>query len=367
MATDDWYELYSERLGSFDLKMPEGLTEQQTMGHKIGCDGQKLLAAIYAADAPALLRWIPAVQTLRRVWLQQFLQSDEHGLKWRDNGDFPPNSELIVSPHDEQARMSRHGNHKWTGYAVVVTETCDRSLPHIVTHVDVVQATTPDKSLTTGIQAELAANDLLPSEHYVDGGFMSAHALLNSSQKHGVDLIGPAQPDSTAQHRAAAGLDAGSFKIDWTAKTATCPQGQISTSWSQSKVSPDEVQISFPKHVCGPCPVKDVCTRSPGRTLKIYVQPLHEVLTNARKRMTTPAFWEDYATRAGIEGTLSQMTHSFGQRRSRYIGLAKTRLQFIATAAARSLSSIFTWFVSHPDEQPLRRISRFARLRLASL
>ncbi len=337
------------------------------MAVQIGHDGQQLLEAIYASNAPALLRWIPAVQTLRRVWIQQFIQTDEQGLKWRDSDDLPPNSKLIVSPHDEEARLSRHGEKRWTGYSVVVTETCDSGLPKIVTHVDVVHATTPDKSLTSAIQTALADKELLPDTHYVDGGFVSADTLQNSSQEHGVDLFGPAQRDSTQQHRAQAGFDAGSFKIDWTTKTATCPQEQISSTWSQSTITPNAVQITFPKRVCAPCPVKEMCTRSPGRALKIYAQPFYDALTEARKRMTTPEFWKSYAIRAGIEGTLSHMVHSFGQRRSRYIGLTKTRLQFVATAVARSLSSIASWFDSQLNEPPPCRKSRFARLRLASL
>lgn len=38
----------------------------------IGTDGDRLLSAIYAEDAPYWLREVPAVETLRRVWLQQY-------------------------------------------------------------------------------------------------------------------------------------------------------------------------------------------------------------------------------------------------------------------------------------------------------
>src|SRR5204862_5919227 len=39
----------------------------------IGTDGYALLGAVYASDAPAWLRALPAVETLRRVWVQNYL------------------------------------------------------------------------------------------------------------------------------------------------------------------------------------------------------------------------------------------------------------------------------------------------------
>jgi len=59
-----------------------------------------------------------------------------------------------------------------------------------------------------------------------------------------------------------------------------------------------------------------------------------EELQAARKRERTPEFRAVHALRAGVEATLSQGVRSFGLRRARYVGLAKTRLQHIAIAAA---------------------------------
>jgi transposase len=55
-----------------------------------------------------------------------------------------------------------------------------------------------------------------------------------------------------------------------------------------------------------------------------------------------------YAKRAGIEGTLSQGVRVFGLRHCRYIGLAKTPLQQVATAAAITLDRRAAWFVDRP-------------------
>jgi transposase len=67
-----------------------------------------------------------------------------------------------------------------------------------------------------------------------------------------------------------------------------------------------------------------------------------------------------YAPRAGIEGTLSQGVRGFGLRRCRYMGLAKARLQHVATAAAINVYRISDGFGGAP--RAATWTSRFARL-----
>jgi len=67
-----------------------------------------------------------------------------------------------------------------------------------------------------------------------------------------------------------------------------------------------------------------------------------------------------YAQRQGIEGTISQGVRSFGLRRARYRGLAKTGLQSVATAAAMNLNRLAAWFAERPLAST--RVSRFAAM-----
>ena len=64
--------------------------------------------------------------------------------------------------------------------------------------------------------------------------------------------------------------------------------------------------------------------------------------------------------RAGVEGTLSQGVRGFGLRRCRYIGLAKARLQHVATAAAINVYRISDWLGG--VRRAVTRTSQFARL-----
>ena len=79
-----------------------------------------------------------------------------------------------------------------------------------------------------------------------------------------------------------------------------------------------------------------------------------------RAELATDEGWAAYSARAGVEGTLSQGVRAMGLRRSRYRGLAKTRLGHVATAAAISADRAAAWVRGErPGET---RTSRFAAL-----
>ena len=120
------------------------------------------------------------------------------------------------------------------------------------------------------------------------------------------------------------------------------------------------VTIRFAPAVCRPCPVRSCCTRSAkrGRLLSVDPQPEYEALQAARQRQTTEAFQTQYAARAGIEGTLSQAVRRAGLRRARYLGLAKTHLQHLATAAALNLLRVAAWLADTPLAQTRRSAFR---------
>ena len=80
----------------------------------------------------------------------------------------------------------------------------------------------------------------------------------------------------------------------------------------------------------------------------------------ARARERTDEYRRLYAQRQGIEGTMSQGVRVFGLRQARYCGLAKTKLQHVATAAAINLDRLAAWFAKRPLAPT--RTSRFAAL-----
>src|SRR2546421_8676904 len=95
-----WIERYEHRIE--DYRLPNGKQAREAYAVVIGHDGANVLSAVYADTAPAWLREIPAVQTLRRVWVQNFYWG-EGELRWRDLCNAPSAGAWINSPYDPQA------------------------------------------------------------------------------------------------------------------------------------------------------------------------------------------------------------------------------------------------------------------------
>ena len=80
------------------------------------------------------------------------------------------------------------------------------------------------------IHDQLDAKGLLPGEHLMDAGYISAELLLTAPSQRGVRVIGPVRP-MTCRTVQATGYDKASFRIDWDARRAICPAGAHSRYW----------------------------------------------------------------------------------------------------------------------------------------
>ena len=315
--------------------------------------------------APIWLREIPAVQILRRIWVQNYRVEDEHA-RWREAEDIPPATLFINSPYDPEAHLGKKRSTLWTGYKVHLTETCEQTLPHLITHVATTPAPKTDEAMTEGIQEELSQAGLSPGEHFVDAGYVSARVLVNSQARFGIEVVHPVSVDTQWQAHCPSGIDASQFTLDWEHRQATCPQGKTSSSWTQlsRKHHPNLVKIQFSTTDCGPCPRRNDCVHSTSkylrRTLTVRPQAQHTALQAARQQQRTETFQQRYALRAGIEATISQGVRAFDLRRSRYLGMPKTHLQHLGIAAAINLVRLVAWLDG--DLLAPTRVSAFERL-----
>ena len=73
----------------------------------------------------------------------------------------------------------------------------------------------------------------------------------------------------------------------------------------------------------------------------------YEALQAARQRQATEEFRRQYASRAGIESTHAQGIRRCGLRQARYVGLAKTHFQHLATGCGPELCA--AWGVVDGD------------------
>jgi transposase len=97
-----------------DFRLPKEANQRLALAEQIGVDGRALLEAVYASVDVPWLRDLPAIQTLRQVWIQHYHASAE-GTPWRQDQDMPPSAQVITSPYDVEARYSRKRNTIWTG------------------------------------------------------------------------------------------------------------------------------------------------------------------------------------------------------------------------------------------------------------
>lgn len=353
----DWLARYDRR--AEDDRLPTGQQARDRLALTIGADGFALLAAIYAETAPHWLREVPAVETLRQVWMQQYQWSDG-GVQWRTGGNIPPARTFISSPYDRDAHYAKKHTTQWVGYKVHLTETCDEDLPQLITHVETTPGPTADGDITPVIHAALAERALLPDKHLVDTGFLDAALLVSSRNDFQVDLVGPTRGDYHWQARDGTGFAVEHFAINWEHQRATCPEGNTSISWTPAIDRRDNavIKIKFSTTDCRGCPSRSRCTRSqaksPRRTITVRAAPEFHALATARQREGTAEFVAAYAKRAGIEGTLSRGIRTCRLRQIRYIGLAKARLGHLLTAMALNFLRLGEWFADMPRAKTRR-------------
>lgn len=284
----EWVERYSYRASDYHL--PKGKEARRAMASIIGSDGVRLLTAVYGdygEEAPTTLQLLPQVQILRRVWLQQFHAPAEDGtVHWREVGDLPPAGSLIISSYDVEARTGKKREHRWIGYKVHITETCDDAAPHLITHVETTTATATDEAALEPIHQALKERDLLPAQHLVDAEYVDAARLTESKEQYEVRLVGPLPDDSSWQMQAGKGYAASCFSVDWEAQKVTCPAGQQSSIWTPTHTAwgKEAIHVQFARATCRGCAVREHCTKSAqaGRGLTLRPQAQHIAMLGQR-------------------------------------------------------------------------------------
>ena len=102
----EWVQRYVRRLD--DHRLPKSKEERQAEAERIGADGHELLDAVLSKDAPRWLGEIPAIEVLRRVWLQNFFYDQDGTARWRTAEEGIPRAAKYVNhPIDTDARYAR--------------------------------------------------------------------------------------------------------------------------------------------------------------------------------------------------------------------------------------------------------------------
>jgi transposase len=277
-------------------------------------DSTHVLARIRAVNRLECIREtlrhaLNSLAVVAPAWLQANGQpgwSDRYGRRLDDSR--LPTSAFLSSPYDVEARYAKKHTTSWIGYKVHLTETCEDDAPHLITQVETTPGPVADGDVTPQIHQALQEKDLLPGTHLADTGYVDAELLVDSQRDYGVDLIGPTRPDYRWQAKAGVGVAASDFQVHWEAEQAICPEGRRSTSWTPAvdRGHNEVIKIKFSAKDCQACPRRAQCTQGKRRSITVRPHDQYVALEAARLREKSEDYKEEYAKRAGIEGTISQ-------------------------------------------------------------
>ena len=93
----DWYPRYGLRADQ--TRLPKDASKREALARQVGADGYQLLAWVQAADTSLGLRALPALEALRRIWVQQYYRCTVPGreaLRWRTGDEQPPSAVRIA-------------------------------------------------------------------------------------------------------------------------------------------------------------------------------------------------------------------------------------------------------------------------------
>src|SRR6266446_8313764 len=177
-----WYERYSRRIEA--SRLPKATAAREAYAQTVGEDGFLLLDALETPAVPEGLRALPSLEALRRTWQRHYERTarapassgepPEYAVRFKASRELPPAAEGIESPYDVEARYRHKHDTQWTGYMVHVSERCEPTAPHLLTHVHTTPATVHEAQCTEPIQQALIEKEVPPRDHLVDAAYSSA-------------------------------------------------------------------------------------------------------------------------------------------------------------------------------------------------
>jgi transposase len=241
LAPLEWYERYGKRIE--DTRLPRDPAARDAYARTVGEDGFRVLDALEGPEAPEDARALPTITTLRRTWQRHYERGESLGsatedhpilrVRFKANRDLPRAAEGVESPYDTDARYRHKRDTQWTGYMVHVSETCEPTAPHLLTHVHTTTAAVHEAMCTAPIQQALVEKDLPPSEHLVDAAYIDAELLVSSHEDYGITLRGPARPNPNWQAKVEGAYTLVDFAVDWERQQVHCPPGKAAASWAE--------------------------------------------------------------------------------------------------------------------------------------
>jgi hypothetical protein len=351
IAVEDWeakaegWAVWRERYCESKIDWRAGTAELRKKMEQAGGDAAAILH--WLTEKQEAAKWPKAVETLKRVFEEQYELSE--GKAVASKAAEP--SGCVKNPHDPDAQWAAKDKEKktaWVGYKAQVMETvaddgrvCEPGEPtaQFITEVTTTEAIASDlDGMKRAMKTRTESGEEAPKELFVDAAYVTDDTLAEA-QKEGRELTGPARsaPDNEGV------LSVEQFDVSVERREAVCPAGKKSTqcSYIHDEHQGREYYRFEWGSQCDECPLKGKCTKSGSGRRIVAVEKHHDLLQARRKEMKTEEFKKKQKRRNAIEGTISELSRGYGMRRTRYRGLAKTRLANYLVGAACNLRR---WF-----------------------
>ncbi len=268
----------------------------------------------------------------------------------------------VVSVVDPAMRVGHKSSRRsWAGYKVHLAE---EPASELITAVAARLANEHDAEAAVDLAATQQVDvGLQPRAVLCDGAYGTADARADLGAL-GVAVVAKLRPLTDSRH-----LGKDEFVIDLAANdgqgSVTCPAGVTTTDRRMARDGHGRPVplFRFPRACCAACPLRDRCLGGPAGRAEHPVRPppgrqvqlhFHEaVLQQARAAQRTPeqrrALRERLRPRAKVERKIAEVLRRHGLRRGRYIGLAKTDLQAVLTAAMVNTKRLLALAAASPD------------------
>lgn len=237
---------------------------------------------------------------------------------------------------DGDARFGRFPNgKKLPGYK---QETVADDSNRVVVGLSVYPANRPDDTEIVSLVDAVSERLGEAPEAVCGDGAYSSGKNCEAMESRGIRLVSP--PQKPSQKKGASIFTVEDFVYDESRDVFICPAGEVlkfgglDTSGGRSR----RQYCAWRSH-CQCCGLKDQCTQSDRRVLKVTSR--HEALRRLRADSRTRSFRRLYRRRAPvIEGVFAEAKQWHGLARARWRGLAKMWVQCLLTASAINLKRL---------------------------
>jgi hypothetical protein len=235
----------------------------------------------------------------------------------------------IVSTTDPEMRHGHKSHSKgFEGYkAAIVVETGSG----VILATDIRAGNVHDGEGAADLVAEAVERSGQELEEVLGDTAYGGLETRASIEALGAEVIAKAPPGTRKGM-----FDRRNFRVDPRRGIAHCPAGKRSIR--SDAISGDDPgwRYIFSRKDCGPCPLREKCTKSRAAARALQITEKTETLWRLRKQQRTKRFRRRYRKRVAVEHRIGRLVQ-LGIRQAKYFGKTKTGFQIALTATVANL------------------------------